>query len=254
MDSASGDTGSDLLTQVGILFEDADCVVIDKPAGLMVHADGRSEGATVVDWFLTRYPKAAGVGEAQYLPSGEEIMRPGVVHRLDADTSGVLVLAKTHEAHAHLKAQFQGRTMEKEYLAFVWGGFNVEGGTIDKPIGRASGKGPPRWSAGRDAKGTLREALTHYTVLHAGKEHSLVALFPKTGRTHQLRVHLKAIDHPLVCDRLYAPKRPCVLGFQRLALHARRLTFLAVRGERVTVEAPLPEDFLAARARLCAAA
>lgn len=250
MANVSDGTASEVLSRVSVLFEDDACVVIDKPAGLMVHADGRTVGFTVVDWFLARYPEAAEVGETQRLQSGEEIMRPGVVHRLDAQTSGVLILAKTQEAHTHLKAQFQGRTMEKEYLAFVWGGFNVERGTIDAPIGRAKSKGPPRWSAGKDVGGTLREALTHYTVLRAGTEHSLVALSPKTGRTHQLRVHMKAIDHPLVCDRLYAPKRPCALGFSRLALHARKLTFETLTGQETTVEAPLPADFEAAQAAL----
>jgi len=240
--------------ELTVLYEDADLVAVAKPAGVMTHADGRNEGETVADWFAAHYPDSKEVGETQRLTDGTEIARPGVVHRLDTDTSGVLILAKTQEAHAFLKAAFQGREIKKTYLAFVYGIPKEKKGVIDFAIGR-SRKDFRLRSAQPKAKGTMREAITRYQVLGTEGEvtndsaHSLVKVMPETGRTHQIRVHLKAIHHPVVCDPLYAPNRPCDLGTSRLALHAYSLDLPLPSGGRKEITAPIPEDLRAAFAR-----
>ncbi len=234
-----------------IIYESDSIIAINKPAGLLIHEDGRNDVPTLVDWIRARYPECVGVGEPMRLQNGTEIDRPGIVHRLDTDTSGVLLIARTAEAHAHLKAQFMERSIQKSYRAFVYGVIKHDTGSIDRLIGRASTKnGPPRWSAERTAKGTLREAVTEYRVLARGASHTYVEALPKTGRTHQIRVHLKAIQHPIVCDKLYAPNRVCALGFSRLALHAHSIVFRDLEGALLTIEAPLPEDFERARGLL----
>lgn len=235
---------------IEILFENDDVLVINKPAGVMVHEDGHNEGETVVDWFLSRVPEARGVGEPQKNNKGEEMERSGVVHRLDAETSGVLILAKTGEAYEHLKKQFHDRLTRKEYRAFVYGHMRENWGTIDRPIGR-SAKDFRLRSAQRGAKGTLREAVTDWECIgkgeYEGEPFSYVKLKPKTGRTHQLRVHLKAIDRPIICDRLYAGAKPESsnnLGLSRLALHAHELEIVLPDGEQKRFVAPLPQELL----------
>ncbi|MEJ0053677.1 MAG: RluA family pseudouridine synthase [bacterium] len=224
-----------------VLYEDSDLVAITKPAGIMTHGDGRTAEETVADWFAKRYPESAGVGETQRLPDGTELARPGIVHRLDTDTSGVLLLAKTQEAHAFLKKAFQDREIKKTYLAFVYGVPKEKKGIIDFAIGR-SRKDFRLRSAQPKAKGIMREALTRYEVLAEAEGHSLLKVNPETGRTHQIRVHLKAIHHPVVCDPLYAPNHPCDLGTSRLALHAYSLDFPLPSGSRKEVVAPIPKD------------
>lgn len=233
---------------VPILYEDERMLAVDKPAGLVVHADGRTKEPTLVDWILGKYPEAKEVGEPLALASGEVIYRPGIAHRLDRDTSGVLLIAKDHEAFLHLKSQFQNRETKKTYNAFVWGVITEDDGTIDRPIGK-SRKDFRLWSAQRGAKGELRDAVTDYKVLDRSKEFTYLEVSPKTGRTHQIRVHMKAVNHPVVCDKLYAPKRPPALGFERLALHARSIEFTAPNGKKMKVEAPLPGDFTQAIAQ-----
>lgn len=227
-----------------ILYEDTDIMAVNKPAGLVVHPDGRTKEDSVSEWFLSAYPEAKDVGEPFTTPEGETIDRPGIVHRLDRDTSGVLLLAKTSEGHKVLKEQFQERVIDKTYHVFVYGNIKDDEGVIDKPIGRSAGDFR-KWSAEGGARGELREATTNYKVLRRDKENNvtLVEVKPKTGRTHQIRVHMKALHHPVVCDKLYVPKRPCLLGFDRLALHAYSISFKNVAGKGVSIEAPYPEDF-----------
>ena len=240
---------------IPILFEDDDVVVIDKPSGVFVHGDGRSTSGgmpeTVADWHVARAPKARGVGEPLILSDGTKIDRPGIVHRLDRDTSGVLILAKTHGAFMHLKKQFHDRLAKKEYRAFVYGEMRERRGVIDRPIGRSAQDFRLR-SAQRGARGTLRTAETVWECIQATAQFSSVRLLPKTGRTHQLRVHLKAINHPILKDALYAPGKvasdPHALGFERLALHAYALTIALPSGEALVFVAPLPEDFVRAEA------
>jgi 23S rRNA pseudouridine1911/1915/1917 synthase len=231
------------------LFENDDYVVINKPVGVMVHSDGKTTKETISDWFSKKYPESISVGEKLLLQNGNEIQKPGVVHRLDKDTSGVLVLAKRQQSFAHLKEQFKKRLVNKTYVAFVYGLVKYDDGEIDRPIGRSS-KDFRLKSAQRGAKGTLREAQTKYKVLIRGNEHTKLELNPKTGRTHQIRTHLKAVNHPIICDSLYAPKRECALGFERLALHAKKIEFRGLNGENIVVEASEPKDFELAKTAL----
>lgn len=222
-----------------ILYEDDDCLVINKPAGLVVHSDGRTDEASVAEWFANKYPQSRDVGEKM-----GEVERPGVVHRLDRETSGVLILAKTLEGHAQLKEQFQNREIEKIYHLFVHGDLIDERGAINLAIARSAGDFR-RWTAGRGKKGEVREALTYFQVLKRSPDKSwtFVEAKPKTGRTHQIRVHFQALQRPVIADSLYAPSKPKLLGFERLALHAKAVTFKTLKGEKVNVEAPYPEDF-----------
>lgn len=239
-----------------IIFQNERYVIINKPAGLVVHFDGKTKEPNVCDWVLETFPETADVGEPITLSNGEVIARPGIVHRIDRETSGVLVVARTSEAHAHLKAQFQSRVVSKVYHAFVYGNVKKDEDTINRPIGRSK-KDFRLWSAQRFARGELREAVTDFKVLarghgslvgaystpKPGDEVTFIEAHPHTGRTHQIRVHCKAINHPVVYDKLYAPKRESLLGFKRLALHARQITFTDVDGSLVSVTAPYPEDF-----------
>ncbi|HET9641397.1 MAG TPA: RluA family pseudouridine synthase [Candidatus Paceibacterota bacterium] len=241
-----------------ILYEDSDVLVIDKPVGLIVHSDGRTEEPSVADWVLAHYPALEAVGEPWTSPQGETVLRPGIVHRLDRDTSGVLMIAKTNEAHAFLKSQFQERSTEKTYRAFVYGAPKAERGTIEAEIVRIRST-PPRWGVAREGEGKkLRAAVTEWAVLRRGKDRdsgepaSYLEVKPKTGRTHQIRVHLKHLNHPVICDPLYARGRPPLLGFSRTALHALSLAVTLPDGKRRTFEAPLPNDFREAERRLTA--
>jgi len=250
------------LPKIDILYEDTHIIAIDKPAGLMVHPDGRSEGPFLTDWLVKKYPRIKNVGESMLTPAGEQIIRPGIVHRLDRETSGVMLVAKTAKGHACLKAQFKARTITKKYLAFVWGEFTEDFGTINRPIGR-SGSDFRKWSAQRGTRGIPRKAETYWTRLktfrasvkydvasgeqEAGtvrdEKFTLLEAEPKTGRTHQIRVHFLAIHHPVVGDMLYAENRPYALGFERTALHAKHIEFDNVAGERIKLDGPLPADF-----------
>jgi 23S rRNA pseudouridine1911/1915/1917 synthase len=234
--------------QPKILYEGEYILALDKPSGLLVHGDGRSREPTLVDWINENYPDLKEVGEEQTLQNGEVIKRPGIVHRLDKETSGVIIVAKTKEAHQFLKEQFQGRKVEKIYNAVVWGNFTKEKmeGIISKPIGRSAGDFR-RWSAERGAKGELREAMTEYKVISQNNDFAYLEIRPKTGRTHQIRVHLKSISHPVVCDKLYASGKICnkdeCLGFDRLALHAFSIKLELPDGTHITIESPLPKEF-----------
>lgn len=213
-----------------ILFEDDVLVVINKPAGIIVHPDGKHDYPALTSWLEKKYKEF-------YL-----------VHRIDRETSGVLVVAKTAEAFEFLKAQFKNREIKKTYRAFVYGPLKDERGVIDKPIGSGRGGVGPRSAS--LPHGTTRDALTTYRVIANGAGCAYVEVFPKTGRTHQIRVHFSSIQHPVVCDTLYSPSRPKLLGFERLALHALSLAFTHPSGKAMTFEAPLPPDFVAAESRL----
>lgn len=254
---------------IPVLYEDDEVIIINKPAGLVVHPDGRTKEKTLEDWIKSQHPKIAEarVGEPIILTGGEEIQKPGIVHRIDRDTSGVLVIAKTQESFLNLKSQFQARTIKKNYKAIVYGGFKIPHGTIDKPIGRSTSDFR-KWSAEYGARGELREATTEYFVRGEGSASpelvesakkkkgdemiklSYLDVFPHTGRTHQIRVHLKSIGHPILGDKVYAPNSPLALSFTRTALHASSITYKTLKGEEKTVEAPLPEDFKHALAEL----
>jgi 23S rRNA pseudouridine1911/1915/1917 synthase len=237
-------SSENLFEKIKVIFESEDIIAINKPAGVVVHGDGKTDIKTLTDWILEKYPETAEVGEP--IESATKILRPGIVHRLDKETSGVMLIARTEKGFENLKKQFQDRTIQKNYHAFIYGNIREEILIIDKPIGR-SGKDIRKWTSLRDSRGQMRDALTLVRVLARGKDKGEIFTYieaePKTGRTHQIRVHLKAIEKPIVCDSLYAPNRDCLLGFKRLALHAREISFYDLNDERKTVTADYPEDF-----------
>jgi len=241
-----------------IIYEDETVLLIDKPYGQLVHEDWTSgEAGTVVEWFLNHCPEARGVGEQTLKPDGEPLERSGVVHRLDRETSGIMVMAKTKEAHAFLKVQFHDRLVKKEYRALVYGRIHDRYGTINRPIGRSPSDFKKRTAGPGAKKGIEREATTHFERIgsgeYQGETFSYLKLLPKTGRTHQIRVHLEAVDRPIVCDALYAEKfmkRSNNLELTRLALHAHALEITLPSGERERFLAPLPSDLERAAERI----
>lgn len=240
-----------------IIYDDADVLVINKPEGWLVHEDGKSgEAPIVVEWFLRRTPTAIGVGEPARAKDGSILERSGVVHRLDRETSGILILAKTQSAHQFLKQQFKDRNVYKEYRAFVYGRIHDRWGTINRPIGRST-KDHRLRSAMKGAKGQLREAITDIERIgmgeYEGESFSYLKLVPKTGRTHQLRVHLRAIDRPIVNDMMYGSyvaDKSNNLGLGRMALHAHQLELTLPNGQTERFIAPLPLEFEAAAERI----
>ena len=200
---------------------------------------------------METYPELSEVGEEQRLKNGEVIKRPGIVHRLDRETSGVMLIAKNQSSYQSLKAQFTNREIKKAYLALVYGVFkeDKQKGIIDLPIAR-SVNDFRQWSAQPGSRGTKREAVTEYFVLEQTEKYSLLFVQPKTGRTHQIRVHLKAVHHPIVCDSLYAIKKPCAGKMNRQALHSRAISWLDLDGIRQQVLAPLPTDYVQALEKL----
>lgn len=233
------------------LYKDDNVLVVNKPSGLVVHGDGKSSEYSLVDMVMEEYPEMKEVGEPMEIEhKGEKktILRPGIVHRLDKDTSGVMILARNQDTFLFLKSQFQNRETKKVYRAFVYGNIKDEVGIIDAQIGR-SPSDIRMWSAGRGKRGTLRDAVTLFSVLGRGLDKdtservTYVELSPKTGRTHQLRVHMKFNQTPIIADPLYAPNRPFILDFERLALHAHELSIELPGLGIKTFTAPLPDDF-----------
>ncbi|MEK7623973.1 MAG: RNA pseudouridine synthase [Patescibacteria group bacterium] len=227
------------------VIADADgYLVVNKPAGLLMHETTAHERDTLAHWLLEKYPEIRGVGEAPE--------RPGIVHRLDKEASGLLVVAKTQAMFEHLKAQFQARTMEKEYLVLVHGIMPIEHGMIDFDIDRGSlgrmvsrPKIDPTSLTGVAKKQPGREAITEFFLEKQYTRFALLRVKIHTGRTHQIRVHMLAYNHPVVGDRLYFNKklnRKRDLELGRLFLHATRLCFDDLEQKKVCCEAPLPEE------------
>ena len=225
----------------GTVFEDPDLIVVDKPAGLVVHPGAGHDSRTLVHGLLARYPDIAGVGDPH---------RPGIVHRLDRGTSGLLVVARTERAHQLLVEQMRAHQPERVYCALVGGHPEAPSGLIDAPIGRSS-RNPQRMTL--TDRG--RPARTRYIVERRYAQPARVALLEcqlETGRTHQIRVHLRAIGHPVIGDPTYGPGRADdVFGLSRPFLHARSLSFShPVSGRTVRAESPLPDDLAAVLASL----
>ena len=225
----------DLIPQdipLNVAYEDGDVIVVNKPAGMVVHpAPGHPDG-TLVNALLYR------CGDSLSGINGE--LRPGIVHRIDRDTSGLLIAAKNDRAHLALAAQLQDHSLFRLYHAVAVGAFREDSGTVDAPIGRHK-TDRKRMAVTPDG----REAVTHWRVVDAQNGLTHLTCRLETGRTHQIRVHLAHIGHPLLGDTVYGAKKP-VFGLAGQCLHAAQLTFThPATGERVTVEAPLPEWFTA---------
>ncbi|HMS12269.1 MAG TPA: RluA family pseudouridine synthase [Microthrixaceae bacterium] len=224
---------------VEVVAADEHIIVVNKPAGLVVHPGaGRADG-TLVNGLLARWPELADVGEAH---------RPGIVHRLDKGTSGLMVVARTQTAYHALVDQLSVHEVERNYETLVWGWLDTPVGTIDAPIGR-SRRNPLLMTVSADG----RPSRTHYEVVERCLEPALVTRMRcslETGRTHQIRVHLRSIGHPVVGDDLYSGQRPA-LGLARPFLHAFRLAFAhPATDETVSFTAELPSDLVAVLDRL----
>jgi len=216
-----------------VVYADDDVIVIDKPAGLVVHPAVGNETGTLVNGLLARYPEIVGVGEPD---------RPGIVHRLDAGTSGLLVVARSLVAHAVLSRRLASHDVERVYTALVWGHLSAQQGLIDAPIGRHP-KDPLRMGVVVNGK----PARTHFAVerTFAAPDTSLLTCTLETGRTHQIRVHLAAIDHPVVGDTIYGGNRPGI-AIGRPFLHAARLAFEhPVTSEPMSFTSELAADLVA---------
>lgn len=223
-------------TQLRIVYEDDDLLVVDKPAGMAVHPSPGHSAGTLVHALLAYSPTLSGV-------AGKK--RPGIVHRLDKDTSGLIMVAKNDAAHLALAKELKDRKVEKTYVALVEGRVEPPEGTIDAPIARH-----PTHRRKMAVMAGGREARTHFRVLREIGAYSLLELHPETGRTHQLRVHLASIGHPVAGDRMYGYSKR-VDGFPRQFLHAQRLAFAhPTTGQRIEVEAELAEDLKTALAAL----
>jgi 23S rRNA pseudouridine1911/1915/1917 synthase len=217
-----------------VLYEDADLLVIDKPAGMTVHPSPGHTTATLVNAILAHCSDLSGIGG---------VLRPGIVHRLDRDTSGVILVAKNDAAHQSLARQLKERTVEKTYLAIVEGTPKPPEGVIDAPIARDP-RNRQRMAIVQDG----RASVTGYRVVERFRGASLLEARPKTGRTHQIRVHLAAIGHPILGDRFYGKASPLAA---RHMLHAWRIAFAhPITGATMELEAPLPPDFERALAAL----
>ena len=213
-----------------VVHEDDHVLVVDKPAGMVVHPGAGHARGTLAAAVLAHAPGTAGVGGAR---------RPGVVHRLDKDTSGLLVVAKTPQAYASLTAQLLARTVRRVYLAIVHGRVSTEAGTVDKPIGRDP---RDRTRMAILPAGRGRRAVTHFRVLERLSQFSYVEARLETGRTHQIRVHLASLGHPVAGDTVYGRRRPAPpVPIGGLALHATALAFIhPVTGQPMEFAAPLP--------------
>lgn len=218
---------------VEVVYEDDEVIVVDKPADLVVHPGAGTAGGTLAEGLLARYPEIRDVGEPE---------RPGIVHRLDKDTTGLLMVARTESAREALADQLAARTVHRRYVAVVLGTVEADEGLIDAAIGRSK-RHPTRMAVLADG----RDARTRYEVERRFDEptaSTLVSCRLETGRTHQIRVHLAAIGHPVVGDDTYGGGR-AALPFARPALHAAELGFTHPEsGERLTFESPVPADMV----------
>ena len=213
------------------LFEDEWLLVIDKPSGLPVHPGAGEKQETVLDMFRFQYPQIAAMADQE---------RPGIVHRLDKDTSGVLILAKSEEALEKMQELFQVREMQKTYLALVKGHMRFRNGTIDLPLARST-KNRARFAVVGEESAGGRQAVTDFSVIREFAGFTYVRLMPHTGRTHQLRVHLSYFGNPILGDILYGNRKQ--LDLPRLALHAHQIEFIhPFTGSGIRVTSPLPAD------------
>lgn len=226
----------DFSIKFNIIYEDRDIVVIDKPAGLVIHPSNTCKAGTLVNALLGRWPDLKNVGENK--------LRPGIVHRLDKDTSGLLIVTKNNQTFKYLKDQFQKRKIEKHYIALVTGQIKEERGIIKKPIERSK-RVPIKQKTieGKNETKKSKKAETAYKVIERFKDYTLLEAIPKTGRMHQIRVHFASIGHPLAGDKKYTFKRhKYPVGLARHFLHANYLKFKLPNGKMIELESKLPRD------------
>lgn len=216
-----------------IVFEDENFLVLNKPSGLLVHPVNlreKEKEITLVDLLKKYYPFISEVGD-------NKILRPGIVHRLDKETSGVLLVAKNQDYFNYFKELFQKKEIKKTYLALVFGRLKEKRGIINQPISLKKNSIKRTIFAGKLKK----EAITEFKAIHYFKNYTFLEIYPQTGRTHQIRVHLKSINHPIVGDKLYTSKKP-EFEINRIFLHAFSLEFSLKNNQRVRFEVDLPPE------------
>jgi 23S rRNA pseudouridine1911/1915/1917 synthase len=214
-----------------IIYEDENILVVNKPAGLEVAAEVKTDEPTLVDWLLSKYPSVTKVGP--------DPARPGIVHRLDKNASGLLLVAKTEAAFENFSKQFKERTIKKEYTVLVHGELTQEEGAIEFPIARAKSGRFAALPLGSEAG---RLAITEYEVIKRFKNFTLLLARIKTGRTHQIRVHFFALGYPVVGDKLYRPRKIKEPLLPRLFLHASKIGFSEEDGAWREFQSDLPEE------------
>lgn len=222
---------------IPVIFEDQNIIIINKPSGIVVHPFDYSTELTLVDFLHEKYPEIFNIENNVKLQDGRTIALGGIVHKLDRDTSGVLVIAKTQKVFDELKEQFRNHKTKKTYIALVEGIVEQNKFTIDAPLGR--GKKDYKQSTNPiNPRGELRDAVTDVEVISRSSNMTVVKLYPKTGRTHQLRAHMSSIGHPIVGDKAYGSK----IESERIMLHAEELTF-STDGEERSFEVDVPGEF-----------
>lgn len=223
--------------QLNIIAESDDYLIINKPAGLIIHGNNTKKQLTLVDLILKKYPKIKNIGDSP--------LRPGIVHRLDKNVSGLMVIAKTQIAFEDLKKQFQSRTVIKKYLALSYEKFKTLQGQIDFPLIRAQNGKMAALPKNSNIPGA-RQALTEFKVLESFSHYSLLSLIIKTGRTHQIRAHLAAYNHPIIGDDLYSTKMTRILNKKlktnRVFLFSCYLEFKNLLEENIKYELPMEDE------------
>lgn len=226
-----------------VMHEDKDIIVVNKQAGISVHPSTNEPRGTIVNALIAKYPELIGVGE--------DPVRPGIVHRLDKDTSGILVVAKNQQTFEFLKKEWQEGRVIKKYLALVWGHLKSENGKIESELAR-SPKDFRKRVVVKSGKNALigKLAITDYKVIKKFNDFSLVEVSPKTGRMHQIRVHMASIGNPIVGDKVYGKNKPIPEGLSRQFLHAYYLEFSLPKGKSRVFEIDLPDDLKFTLAKL----
>lgn len=226
--------------KIRVIYQDENIIAIDKSAGIQVHPGGREKENTLVNGLIVEFPEIKDVNDGTF---GSEL-RPGIVHRLDKDTSGIMVIARNQESFNELKKMFQARKVHKKYLAVVYGKIKRKEGIIEKPIAR-SGDYRKQVIAGKKTKTKIRAAVTEYEVIKEYGNYSLVEAVPRTGRTHQIRIHLFSLGNPIVGDKKYKIRTKKInnafYGGRHL-LHAEEIKF-ELLGRKYDFVSPLPDDF-----------
>lgn len=232
--SDSSFSDSNIFKEIKIIADEPDFLIIEKPAGLLVHPTTKNETNTLVDWIIQKYPKLIKIGESPE--------RPALVHRLDKEVSGLMIIPKTQDAFDFFKSQFKEHKITKKYLTLVYGEVKADEGKIDFAIGRSNNKKGTFAARSKNQELAGKKALTYFKVVKRSKNFTLLEVEILTGRTHQIRVHLLAYGYPVVGDPLYQPKRTKTINLNRIFLHAYYLKFRDQSNEEREYKSELPEE------------